>query len=221
MLKLFFAKRWYKNEQRNNMYSVCTAFLSIVLCIACLAGTTCAWFTSTQEVAVGSIASAQWKLHSLAVYEGIPVNAAVIQSENESGAAMNVVPVTGDEGGMKFYALANTRYTVTVTIGGNATRGFLLVKTCDGDFYTEASGSTFQLLLSQDCEVSIGASWGVVPDSARGFSDGETLGMGSAPTGKEDDAKPEVSGGDAAVGPEVSGGDAAVGPEVSGGDVSP
>ncbi len=122
MLKLFYRAKRLKKEQRGSPAPIYTAFLSIVLCMVCLAGTTWAWFTANQAVGIDPISSALFTV-DVTVTDG-------------------ATPLTGtSEGNVRFYTLdANGTYTVklTPTSDSTATTGYCLVVIDDTVYYTSA-----------------------------------------------------------------------------------
>ena len=175
-MKRFYKAKGLKYEKRQKLFPLYTSLLSVVLCMACLAGSTWGWFTANQIVTVKSITAAEWTLTDLAVYQLADSDMDML-SETQTP-----VSVTVTEAGMEFTVSPNTRYLVTPTVQASATNGFLLVETCDGSFYTTDSTSGFYLLLSAGGTVKVSASWGTNCGSATAFSNGAVLGNGTIPT---------------------------------------
>ncbi len=155
MLNLFYRAKWLKHAKQNSALPFYTALLSMVLCMVCLAGTTWAWFTANQAVEVTAIQSAKWIIESVEVVQ--------ISDENSDSISVSVSEM---QYGKQFEAAANTKYRVTVSATGNASTGYLLVKTCDGNYYTSESSIDLELCLSKGGPVEISASWGVYAGEA-------------------------------------------------------
>ncbi len=168
MLNLFYRAKWLKHVKQNSALPFYTALLSMVLCMVCLAGTTWAWFTANQAVEVTAIQSAQWIIESVEV----------VQLSDENSDLISI-SVSETQYGKQFDAAANTKYLVTVSATGNASTGYLLVKTYDGNYYTRESSISFELCLSQDGPVEISASWGVYTGEAVQLPAGQNIGKGT------------------------------------------
>ncbi len=122
MLKSFYRAKWPKKEQRGSPTPIYTAFLSIVLCTVCLAGTTWAWFAANQTAVVDPISSAQYTVN-VTVTDG---------TEALTGTS---------EGNMRSYALpASGTYQVTLTPSSDstATTGYCLISIDGTVYYTPA-----------------------------------------------------------------------------------
>ncbi len=122
MLKVFYQPKWLKKEQRSSPAPIYTAFLSIVLCMICLAGTTWAWFTANQQVGMAPLSAA-----------GYTVDVTVTD-----GAST----LTGtSHGNMHAYTLpASGTYHVTLTPSSDstATTGYCLISIDGTVYYTPA-----------------------------------------------------------------------------------
>lgn len=173
-MKLFYRGKYLRKEEKNSSVSLYTTLLSMVLCAVCLAGTSWAWFTANQALPVAPIASAEWALDTVQVYQVVSDVTAM-----EDGDISHVpVDITVTKAGATFTAAANTRYLVTATAKGTATVGFVQITTCDGTFYNTSAQSSFTLLLSQNSTVTVTASWGSGTGNAQFFESGAVLGSG-------------------------------------------
>ncbi len=143
MLKLCYRAKWLKKEQRGSSAQIYTAFLSIVLCMVCLAGTTWAWFTANQTAPVGNITSARY---AVAVH---------VMTNGESVAAREQC------GDLVTYSLdANKSYTVSLTTGKDSTAstGYCLVSIDNKVYYTSpiTAETTFSFTYQTGVEVPDG-----------------------------------------------------------------
>ncbi len=162
-----------KRHKGSSLIPLYTSLCGMILCMACLAGSSWAWFTANQTVGTVSITSAHWVLETVAVDE---------------------MPVTVTDNAATFTAAANTEYAVSVTAGGNASSGYLLIETCDGNFCTRAPKTEFTLLLSQSGTVTVTAAWGQLPADAGEFASGDRLGSGTLPEATEPETtEPETT----------------------------
>ncbi len=182
MLNLFYKANRRKHENRGSTLPFYTALLSMFLCMICLAGTTWAWFTANQEVDIGSITAAEWSLNSVKVYQ-IETTSQLTQTASDGDAQRSriAVDVTATDDGVVFDASADTQYLVTASMNGNSSNGFLLVETCDGDFYSTDSDISFNLLLTEDCTVALSVSWGSCYGNADTFPEDYIIGNGEVP----------------------------------------
>ncbi len=171
VLRLISQMRKFRREKKNNVSMLYTSVLSMILCIVCLIGSSWAWFTANQSVEVGTISAAEWTIDSLEVH-----------LSTEDGES---VRIEKKDKVFHFQADANKKYVVTASVKGTSSTGFMLVKTCDGVFYTLDKNSTFTILPSKDGTVTISASWGTETGPAEYFADGDALGEGKEDVAEE------------------------------------
>ncbi len=167
-------KKWQSGSFLLPFY---TSLLTILLSMVCLAGASWAWFTANETVTVDPIISANWEVETLQI--------------TTDDALMPIM-----ESGSTFSVQANTPYTVTASVQGNASTGFLKIETCDGVFYTTERETTFTLLLSRDSDVTITASWGMETGDAEEFSRGDILGYGNLDSQTSADPMDPISSAD-------------------------
>ncbi len=180
-MKLFYRVKRPTHKQQNTIVPFYTTLLSMIFCMVCLAGTSWAWFTANYAVGVGSITTAEWILQDVIVYQMDNVSSLTQTASDENVQSPQILVTITEDGGMKFEARANTPYLVTASATGSSSKGFILVKTCDGYFYTTDSSIEFCLLLSQTSEVMICASWGADFGEANTFPDDKKIGNGEVP----------------------------------------
>ncbi len=182
MANLFYQTNWFKHQKRSGIVSLYMALLSMLVCMVCLIGTSWAWFTASQRVDIATIVTAEWAIDSVEVY----------QIENDS--KQKPVDIKKNENGISFKAAANTEYQVKVVIKGNTTNGYLLIETCDGEFYTTANSISFRMILSDSDTVEISTSWGIYEGTANRLTDSEMIGKGEVkPQEPEPTAEPEAN----------------------------
>ncbi len=170
MMKYIFDLKEHKKSDEISLFRLMApSLLSIFLCTACLLGTTWAWFTRTETVSVAAIQAASVRLEKVTVTRD---GASAIAEESAEPE------VHCDEEVALFYAEANTEYHVHAEMDGTASRGYLVVDTPDGTFYTSESEVDFTLLLANGDNVSISASWSEPDADAKYFESGERLGNG-------------------------------------------
>ncbi len=184
-LNLFYKAKRLKRKQ-NSPAPVYLSLLSMLLCTFCLAGTSWAWFTANQTLGVTTIESAVWEVVETLAFEIVPVPQ-TMELDDGSGLPPVRFDVETNEilmpgGGMVLYAQADTPYYISVETEGNSATGYVLVSTCDGDFYTFEDSIVFTALLSETSPISVRAHWGAVPEDAVWFAPGALLGDGVMPT---------------------------------------
>ncbi len=166
-MKLLDLKNILISKKQNKLTMLYTSIFSIVLCAACLFGTSWAWFTANKEVEVQTIQTATIEVSELEV-TGIETEEKVPVS-NKTKAK---------DGTIRFPVKANTEYEVNLAVDSTCTTGFVKISTCDGEFYTTKDECSFVLLLSKDSTVEITTSWGEDYGNAKQLSEGDVLGNG-------------------------------------------
>ncbi len=169
-----------QNERyKLNILPIFTSFLSIALCALCLVSTSWAWFTADSSTGVTTITAGNYAVKNVEVENSLEAASSYAQMslspDDESAPAppSPTVELFSDANGEGFLAKKNTPYTITASMSGTAD-GYLRVETCDGVFVTTDMEPCFHLLLSEECWVSIRASWGA-PDMDCIFFTGDTL----------------------------------------------
>ncbi len=132
-----------------------TTLLCLVVCMCTFAGTTWGWFSAGNEIEVTPIVAAEWRLESVVVYQ---------TSQPEQ-----LIPVDETINGHVFSAAANQEYTVEVAVNATSNNGFILVEIGEQKYYTTQPTTSFRLLLSEDSNVTVSASWGFASDEAIPF----------------------------------------------------
>ena len=118
--------------------------LSILLCMTLLCGMTWAWFASTQSTPAATIQAATYRID-------------VVAKNGET------VLTAGQDG--KYTLAAGVAYTVKLTAGGNASKGYCKVTLPDNSVLRTAqiapkNSLTFTLTLTSDGNVSFSPEWG-------------------------------------------------------------
>lgn len=118
--------------------------LSILLCMTLLCGMTWAWFASTQSTPAATIQAATYHID-------------VVAKNGET------VLTTGQDG--KYSLVAGVAYTVKLTAGGNASKGYCKVTLPDNTVLRTVqiapkNSLTFTLTLTNGGNVSFSPEWG-------------------------------------------------------------
>ena len=124
--------------------------LSILLCMSLLCGMTWAWFASTQSAPAATIQAATYHID-------------VVAKNGET------VLTAGQNG--KYSLAAGVAYTVKLTAGGNASKGYCKVTLPDNTVLRTAqiapkNSLTFTLTLTSDGNVSFSPEWGTYSGEA-------------------------------------------------------
>ncbi len=124
--------------------------LSILLCMTLLCGMTWAWFASTQSTPAATIQAATYRID-------------VVAKNGET------VLTAGQDG--KYSLAKDVAYTVTLTAGGNASKGYCKVTLPDNSvLHTEQiapkNSLTFTLTLTSGGDVSFSPEWGTYSGEA-------------------------------------------------------
>lgn len=124
--------------------------LSILLCMTLLCGMTWAWFASTQSTPAATIQAATYHID-------------VVAKNGET------VLTAGQDG--KYSLAAGVAYTVTLTAGGNASKGYCKVTLPDNSVLRTAqivpkNSLTFTLTLTNGGNVSFSPEWGTYSGTA-------------------------------------------------------
>lgn len=193
MSKIINKSKRVKNRTVNGLSPIYMSILSIMICAVCLTGTTWAWFTAENSVEVASIQSAEVELTNVTVSKVTTEQASTPTPEPEGNVAevpgeaddqeiegsdptepsaqndpvetttTQVAVTQNSDGSFSFIADGEGIYKVEAALGGNAKNQFIIV-TIDGQqFYTTAA--PFNLKLTQNANVTIGASW-IQPEGA-------------------------------------------------------
>lgn len=126
--------------------------LSILLCMTLLCGMTWAWFASTQSTPAATIQAATYRIDVVA--------------ETKNGGTV----ITAGQNG-KYSLAKDVAYTVTLTAGGNASKGYCKVTLPDNTVLRTAqiapkNSLTFTLTLTSDGNVSFSPEWGTYSGEA-------------------------------------------------------
>lgn len=126
--------------------------LSILLCMTLLCGMTWAWFASTQSTPAATIQAATYRIDVVA--------------ETKNGGTV----ITAGQNG-KYSLAKDVAYTVTLTAGGNASKGYCKVTLPDNSvLHTEQiapkNSLTFTLTLTSGGDVSFSPEWGTYSGEA-------------------------------------------------------
>ena len=126
--------------------------LSILLCMTLLCGMTLAWFASTQSTPAATIQAATYRIDVVA--------------ETKNGGTV----ITAGQNG-KYSLAKDVAYTVTLTAGGNASKGYCKVTLPDNSvLHTEQiapkNSLTFTLTLTSGGDVSFSPEWGTYSGEA-------------------------------------------------------
>ena len=124
--------------------------LSILLCMTLLCGMTWAWFASTQSTPAATIQAATYHID-------------VVAKNGET------VLTAGQHG--KYSLAKDVAYTVTLTAGGNASKGYCKVTLPDNTVLHTAqiapkNSLTFTLTLTNGGNVSFSPEWGTYSGTA-------------------------------------------------------
>lgn len=140
-----------KKEHNQSIASVLVqSMISIVICCACLIGSTFAWFTSRSMASVQSVGASELKF-DVAVLE--KESGTLVNAENEDLQAGNAYIVS-----------LSLKYTSTAKKGYCA----MVLEAADGTtiYYTPLFGKgvleskSFELVVGKECKISVIPSWG-------------------------------------------------------------
>ena len=112
---IFYKGKHLRSSDRKYMQNAIPLFLGMLICMSCLVGGTWAWFTANQTAPVQLIQSAEYSV-------AVEVKEASTDTPIEVNVEENVASCT---------LTTNTSYSVTLTPGGTATKGYCLIT--DGD----------------------------------------------------------------------------------------
>ena len=112
---IFYKGKHLRSSDRKYMQNAIPLLLGMLICMSCLAGGTWAWFTANQTAPVQLIQSAEYSV-------AVKVNETSTDIPIEVTVEDNVASCT---------LTPNTSYSVTLTPGGTATKGYCLIT--DGD----------------------------------------------------------------------------------------
>lgn len=168
-----------KNERNanDNIRRIITpSILGIMICMVCLAGTTWAWFTATENAAI-----AESRVAKLEVTTTI----AEIGEKTIEGNDVATYSIDSDK-----------EYKVTLTAGGTAKGGYCAVSVDGETYYTAymAKGDDISFTVcSSDGEMKVATSWNEMTHAmtyskSNHLSNNAHIGKGTAPT-KEDENK--------------------------------
>ena len=126
--------------------------LSILLCMTLLCGMTWAWFASTQSTPAATIQAATYRIDVVA--------------ETKNGGTV----LTAGQNG-KYPLAAGVAYTIKLTAGGNASKGYCKVTLPDNSVLRTAqiapkNSLTFTLTLTSGGNVSFSPEWGTYSGEA-------------------------------------------------------
>ena len=181
-----------KNERNanDNIRRIITpSILGIMICMVCLAGTTWAWFTATENATVAESDVAQYF-----------ADVSITEIGKDTIEGNDVATYDIDK---------NKEYEVTLTSGGTAKGGYCAVSVDGETYYTAymAKGDKLSFTVcSSDGEMKVATSWNEMTKarSAR-LRDGAYIGNGEVPT-KEDENKDNSDSKDAVINKEENNG---------------
>lgn len=134
------------------------SFIGALLCVACLVGSTLAWFQASRTISVASIKTGSFR-----------ITATVMEGEKA---------VDGD--GTTYKLTAGNTYTVTLSRADDSTsrRGYVFFTYGDQTYTTAPfeENFTFTLVPSDDVILTFGASFGVPTAETPTIASGETIG---------------------------------------------
>ncbi len=174
---IFYTAKHQKPTDDNILRLFLSSFVGIILCMACLAGSTWAWFTSTVQTAPQTIEAANYD-----------ISAAVTDASGQpvpSGQPLE----------------AGQKYTVTLTAAGTAlSGGYCKVEGGTNPLYTvtllPGESLSFTLIPETEAAYTFTAVWGEYSGGAD-ITNGCTIGAEQPETGDETPAPP-ISGQNAA-----------------------
>lgn len=143
------------------------SFIGALLCVACLVGSTLAWFQASRTTSVASIKTGSFR-----------ITATVMEGEN-----------TVDRDGTAYKLTAGNIYTVTLSRADDSTsrRGYVFFTYGDQTYTTAPfeENFTFTLVPSTDVNLRFTASFGIPKAETPTIASGETIGTAAddkAPT---------------------------------------
>lgn len=164
---IFYAPKHTKPTDENIMRLLLPSFVGTVICMVCLAGSTWAWFSASVQTAPQTIQAANYDI--AVTMNGEPVSS----------------PVTLEAG---------QKYTVTLTVAGNApSGGYCRVEGGTAPLYTTpllpGDTLTFTLIPEKDGSYTFTGVWGSYAGTAD-ISEGCTVGQKRTETPVENAAPP-------------------------------
>lgn len=134
------------------------SFIGALLCVACLVGSTLAWFQASRTTSVASIKTGSFR-----------ITATVMEGEK-----------TVDGDGTTYKLTAGNTYTVTLSRAEDSTsrRGYVFFTYGDQTYTTAPfeENFTFTLVPSDDVILTFGASFGIPKAETPTIASGETIG---------------------------------------------
>ncbi len=157
------------------MSLVMPSVLGICICAVCLAGSSYAWFTASQDVSSGNISSARYEVVSTVTQDDVSTSTRSGQTE------------------YKFYA--NHTYTVTLKANEDAPTGYCIITfkpSGDGAAVTHITQQfpsaiypsneiEFKVTVYEDVTMTISSSWGSSASTGEKLDDNEIITFGTPP----------------------------------------